>query len=339
MMQILKSGRLPFNGIFVAVAVVIMILYAFYYTYRKKYDVSTLVYITPAAIFFGFAGARFMYVTVCDQLYIDPADKWNLADGGYALYGAAAGVILTVVVWWLLTKRRFKMLKVMDALCISAPLAIALGRMGSVFSGDCFGVAVNNEKLRFFPVAIYKESGSSYHYAVFFYEAVFCLLIFFFIRFIDGKVKRSGTASFLFVTLYCSARSFFEGIREDSMYLTWFDRFIGFARINQVISILTVIGLFIYISIKLCRLSGFKWKYLILYAIVTVSLVIAVFSVKDMDSESEVWNNAKILICCSVIAVTVSYTGLLYAIEAVKKKKAEHKKSVSDKTQQFSIVK
>ena len=339
MIQMLKSGQLPFNGIFAAVATVILILYAFYYTYKKGYEISTLIYITPAAIFFGFAGARLMYVIVYDALYLNPADKWKLADGGYALYGAAGGVIFTVLVWWLLSKRRFKMLKVMDAICISAPLAIAMGRMGSVFSGDCFGEIIENEKLRFFPVAIYKASDSTYHYAVFFYEAVFCLLMFFFIRYIDSKVKRCGTASFLFAVLYCSGRAYFEGLREDSMYFTLFRQYIGFARLNQVISILTVTGFFIYISIKLCRLSGFKWKYLISYAIVTVSLVIAVFAVKDMDSASEVWGNAKILICCAVIAITVSYSGLLFAIAAAEKKKKAYKRSVPDKTRKFSIVK
>ena len=123
MTQLLKSGIFSLHGVFVAAAIVLMILFAFYYTSKKKYDVNTLMYITPAAIFLGFAGARLMYVTVCDQLYVEQADKWKLTDGGYALYGAAAGVILTVIVWWLITKRRFKLLKVFDAICISAPLA------------------------------------------------------------------------------------------------------------------------------------------------------------------------------------------------------------------------
>lgn len=336
MTQILKSGTVPLYGAFVAAATVLLILYAFYYTSKRKYENSTLMYITPAAIFLGFAGARLMYVTVCDQLYIEPADKWKLTDGGYALYGAAAGVILTVVIWWLITKRRFSPLKVFDAICISAPLAIALGRMGSIFSGDCLGEVVEAEGLRFFPVAIYKASDSSYHYAVFFYEAVFCLLIFFFIRYADKKANCPGTSTYLFTVLYSSGRSFFEGLREDSMYL-------GFVRINQAISILAVLGAFAFLSVILFKKTGFRWKYIISYGIVTVSFAAAFFAVFYMYSSSAAWNTVQIMICCAVIAVTSSYTGLLYALEMEKSKKAAkkavRKKPLPDKTQRFSSIK
>lgn len=334
--QILKSGVLSFHGAFVAAAAVLLILYAFYYTSEKKYDNSTLMYITPAAIFFGFAGARLMYVTVCDQLYIDPADKWKLTDGGYALYGAAAGVILTVILWWLITKRRFSLLTVFDTVCISAPLAIALGRMGSIFSSDCLGEVVEAEGLCFFPIAMFKNSDSSYHYAVFFYEAVYCIVIFFFIRFADKRIKCRGTATYLFTVLYSSGRSFFEGLREDSMY-------VGFVRINQVIAILSVLGIFAFVSVILFKKTGFKWKYIISYALVTVSFVVAFFSVFYMYSSSAAWNTVQILICCTVIAVTASYTGLMYAAEEKKKQnakiKTDKKKTLPDKTQRFSSVK
>lgn len=333
MTQLLKSGAPSLHGAFIAAAAVILIFYAFYYTSKKKYDVNTLMYITPASIFFGFAGARLMYVTVCDQLYVEQADKWKLTDGGYALYGAAAGVILTAVVWWLITKRRIRLLKIFDTLCISAPLAIAVGRMGSIFSGDCLGETVEHEGLCFFPIAIYKSADSSYHYAVFFYEAAFCVIMFFFIRYVDSKVKRCGTASYLFTVLYCSERAFLEGLREDSMY-------IGFVRINQVISILMVLGIFVYISIKLCRLTGFNWKYIISYVIVGAAFTVAFFSVFYMYSSSAAWNTVQVLICCIVIAVTAVYSGLLYAEKSnLKYKKQAKEKPLPDKTQKFNSIK
>ena len=332
MIQILKSGLLSFHGALVAAAAVLLILYAFYYTSKKKYDVNTLMYITPAAVFFGFAGARLMYVTICDQLYVEPADKWKLTDGGYALYGAAAGVILTVILFWLITKRRFRLIEVFDAICISAPLAIAFGRMGGVFSGDCLGETVEEEGLCFFPIAIFKTGDSSYHYAVFFYEAVFCLIIFFLIRFADKRTRCPGTATYLFTVLYGCGRAFLEGLREDSMY-------VGFARINQIIAILSAIGIFIFICIILARKTGFKWTYIIPYVIVLVSFIVAFFSVFYMYSESAFTNTIQILICCTVIAAAASYTGLLYAIAVSKEKTAEKKKPVSGKTQKFNSIK
>ncbi len=330
--QILKTGVISLHGAFIAAAMVLLIFYAFYYTSKKRYDANTLMYITPAAIFFGFAGARLMYVTVCDQLYVEAADKWKLTDGGYALYGAAAGVILTVIVFWLITKRRIKLLNIFDTLAVSAPLAIALGRIGSIFSGDCLGEVVEEEGLCFFPIAIYKSVDSSYHYAVFFYEAVYCLVIFFVIRFIDKKAKAAGTATYMFTVLYCIGRSFFEGLREDSMY-------IGFVRINQVISILLVLGIFVFISVLICRLTGFKARYIISYVLVTVAFAVAFFSVFYMYSSSQAWNTVQVLICCTVIAATAIHSGSVYVNALNRLKKAEKKKQIPDKTQKFNSIK
>ena len=331
MTQLLKTGALSFHGIIVAVAVIIMILYALYYTKLRRYDVTTLMYITPASIFFGFAGARLLYVTVCDQLYVEPAEKWRLTDGGYALFGAAAGVVLTVIAWWLINRRKPKLLPVFDTLCVSAPLAIALGRLGSVFSEDCLGSAVEADGLKFFPIAIFKQSDGQYHYAVFFYEAAICLIIFFAVRFADKKYNRPGVASFVFGALYCGARSFLEVLREDSMH-------IGFVPVNQVIAIFTLIGLFVYASVRLARTARFKKIYILSYIVFAASFVTAFFSMFYMYSTNRVRNTLFILICCIVMTVLTLFTGSMYIKRIKKEKKAAHKKRLPDKTQRFDRV-
>lgn len=302
MTSLLKTGVLSLHGVFIAAAAIVIILYAFYYDSVKKYDNVPLMYITPAAVFFGFFGARLMYVTVCDQLYMEPEEKWRLTDGGYAMLGAAAAIILVSVVFWLIMRRRFSLLKVFDSICAGAPLGIAIGRMGSVFSEDCMGESVDFEGLRFFPIAILKQSDGEYHYAVFFYEAVFCLIIFFVIRYVDKKVDRAGVSSFMFTVLYCGARALLESMREDSMY-------IGFVRINQVLAILTVIGLFIYINIRLFKKTGFKIRYPILYVIFTAAFVVAFFMEFYMYSDAKAFNTAMIMICCAVMMAASLYAG------------------------------
>ena len=317
MAGLLKTGVLSLHGLFVAVAVVAMIMYAFYYNTIKKYDHTPLMYITPAAIFFGFFGARFMYVTVCDQLYMEAAEKWRLTDGGYALFGAAAGVILTIMVFWLITKRRFRLLEVFDPVCAAAPLAITIGRMGSVFSQDCMGEAVDHPGLRFFPVAIMKQLDGEYHYAVFFYEAVFCLVLFFVMRFADKRIDRPGVSSFLFAVMYCGGRAFFESMREDSMY-------VGFVKINQVIAILTVIGLFVCFCIRLCKRTRFKPVYLISYALFTAAFVVSFFMEFYMYSDSKTTNTIIIMICCIVMEALTVFTGAKY-LQNTENKKARRK--------------
>ena len=328
-MQLLKTGVLSFHGFFISVAIVVMLLYAFVYASKHKFDVSTLMYLTPAAILFGFAGARLLYVTVCDQEYVDQADKWRFTDGGYSLFGTAAGVVLTAVVWWLITKRKQKLLPLFDTICASAPLAIAIGRLGSIFSMDCLGDVVENDGLRFFPISIYNNSDESFHYAIFFYEAVWCVVIFFFIIYSEEKLKRRGVASYVFTVLYCGLRSVFESLRTDSMSL-------GFIKISQIISVFTLIGAFVWMCVKISRLTGFKPKYLITYGIFTASFVIAFLSQFFMYSNTKVRNTVIMLICCFVMMAVALYNGVVYIDESNKKK--NRKKRLPDKTRRFSRV-
>ena len=82
-----------------------------------------------------------------------------------------------------------------------------------------------------------------------------------------------------------------------------------------------------------------EWKYIISYALVLIAFVVAFFSVFYMYSASVSWNTVQIMICCAVIAVTATYSGLLYSIEIYKRNEAEKKKPLSDKTQKFNSIK
>lgn len=328
-MQLLSAGVPTMHGLFVSAAIVVMLLYAILYATRNKYDTATLMYISPAAIFFGFAFSRLLYVIVCDQEYVDQADKWKFTDGGYSLFGAALGVVLTCVGWWLITKRKNRLLPLFDTLCASAPLAIAVGRLGSIFSMDCLGDTVENDGLRFFPISIYNPAEESYRFAIFFYEAVWCIVIFFLIICGEEKLKRRGVATYTFTVLYCGLRSVLESLRSDSMI-------VGFIRVSQIISIFTLIGAFIWMSVKLCRLTGFKPKYVISYVVFAAAFFIAFLSEFYMYSTSRVGNTVQMLICCIVMMVTALYTGVYYIYKS-KKKKAK-KKRLPDKTRQFSAV-
>lgn len=328
-MQLLKVGVPSLHGLCIAAAIIIMMFYAFYYTSEKKYDAVTLLYIAPAAIFFGFAGARLFYVLICSNEYVEAADKWKLTDGGYSLFGAAAGVVFAVLLFWLLGKKRFRLLPVFDTLCAAAPLAIAVGRIGSVFSESCYGEAVETEGLRFFPISIFSNTDNEFHFAVFFYEAVWCVIVFFMIRLTEKRIRRQGVASYMFAVLYCGARSLFESMRTDSMY-------IFFVRFSQVVAIFTVIGAFIWMSVKLCKATKFKPIYIVSYVIFAAAFAIAFFSEFYMYSSSKVWNTVKIMLCCIVMTVTALYIGLYYTYVMKKKKKQTIR--AADKTRQFSRV-
>ncbi len=312
----LVSGVLTMHGVFIASALIVTVFISFIFYKKRNNDETLLLHIAPLAILFGFAGARFMYVTVCDSLYIEEAEKWRLLDGGYALFGAFYAVALTVVIFCFAVKKRDKISGVFDALSFAAPLAIAVGRMGSVFTEDCLGETVEIENLRFFPIALYSDTYGEYQYAVFFYEAVYCILSFVFIAYVCKKNERKGAATYLFTVLYCGGRSFFESLRSDSIY-------VAFVRISQVMAVLTLIGAFIVMCVKLAKKTGFKKRYLILYAVFASAFAAAFASEFFMGSESRFGNTFIVMICCIIMIFTALYAGneYLYALKSTKRKR------------------
>ena len=313
----LISGIFTMHGLFIASAVVIMILISVIYCKSREYDETLLLRIAPFAILFGFIGARLLYVSLCDSLYLEAVDKWKLLDGGYAIFGTFYAVALTVVIYCAIAKKKEQMLGAFDALSFAAPVAIAIGRMGSVFTEDCLGESVEPENLRFFPVALYSNTYGEYQYAVFFYEAVYCIISFVIIAYVCKNIKRTGAATYMFTVLYCGGRSFFESLRSDSIYFT-------FVRVSQVLAVLTLIGVFIAMCIKLAKKTGFKWKYLINYGVFSGAFALAFVSEFFMGSHSRFANTLKVFICCIIMVCTAVYTGYEYI--ASKKKRPEKDK-------------
>ncbi len=318
----LISGVFTMHGVFIASALVLTVFISIIYYKKRDGDETLLLQIAPFAVFFGFAGARFMYVTVCDSLYIEEAEKWRLLDGGYALFGALYAVAITIVIFCLAVKKRDKISGVFDAVSFAAPIAIAVGRMGSVFSEDCLGETVESDKLKFFPVALYSNTYGEYQYAVFFYEAAFCILAFVLIAYVCKKTNRKGVATYMLTVLYCGGRSFFETLRSDSIY-------VAFVRISQVLAALTLIAAFVVMCVKLAKKTGVKVKHLIAYTVFTAAFAIAFVSEFFMGSESRFGNTLIVFICCIVLTVTALYVGYEYLRAAKTEKK---KKTATDKS-------
>ncbi len=91
-------------------------------------------YVIIAAI----AGSRLMYVIVEYPAYIaEPLRIFKLWEGGLVFYG---GFIACVpVVWWFIGKHKLPFWKVADVLAPYLALAHAIGRLGCLAAGCCYG--------------------------------------------------------------------------------------------------------------------------------------------------------------------------------------------------------
>ena len=162
------------------------------------------------AVFAALAGSRLWFII---QHYFgkeayDPSSFWNAWDNsGSVLYGWVLGGTFALV----LLTRYFK-LNTIRYLDIVLPLLLVcqfLNRMGCFDAGCCYG----KPSAFPFPLSVYSDIGAARVYPVQLYEAIYDLLLFWYIL---KRPKQTGLPTFLYFVGYPAGRFFFEFLRGDN---------------------------------------------------------------------------------------------------------------------------
>lgn len=176
---------------------------------------------------FGIVGARLYYVLMHLSYYPNLADVFRLRDGGLGIYG---GLILGAVAGGVAAKiRKQSYIRLCDLVFPCVALAQAIGRWGNFLNEEAYGIEITAKALQFFPLAV--RVGGIWHAATFFYESVWCLMIYLVICALPSRkwfvCKGEGLLGYM--ALYAFERCAVEGLRTDSLY-------IGAARASQLLS-------------------------------------------------------------------------------------------------------
>ena len=184
----------------------------------------------PAAIL----GARLYYVIFSWEAYADnPISALYVWEGGLAIYG---GILGGLAGGWLYARAKgLRFLTLADLVAPSFALGQAVGRWGNFFNQEAYGIPVASEAMKRFPLAVFIQADGLWHYATFFYESAWCLLIVAFLLWAEreGWFRRPGDTFFTYVLLYACERALVEGLRTDSLY--W-----GPVRVSQALSLLAI---------------------------------------------------------------------------------------------------
>lgn len=158
----------------------------------------------------GIIGLRVYYVAFqWDYYSANPGEILNFRGGGLAIHGGLIGGALMA---FLLTKiYKERTWNTFDLLLTCVPLGQAIGRFGNFFNSEAYGSLVDDD----WPFYVIVD-GSHYH-ATFLYESVWCLLLFFFLLYIDNHRKFDGQSALLYIMLYSAERFFVEALRTDSL--------------------------------------------------------------------------------------------------------------------------
>lgn len=184
-------------------------------------------YVLPLSII----GARIYYVIFSLEEFDSFWDIFKIWEGGMAIYGGVIGGALGIVLYCLIHKKNF--LDVGDIAAPSLVLGQAIGRIGCYFAGCCYGIAVTDPSLTWFPLST--QIDGVWHLSTFFYESIWDLMTFviLFLLLRKDKLKYRGSIIYLYFIIYGTGRAWIEALRGDSLYL-------GSIKVSQLLSILLI---------------------------------------------------------------------------------------------------
>ena len=198
----------------------------------KSDDIFLLALIVlPCAV----VGARLYYCIFYEHDYTF-LEIFNLRQGGLAIYGGVIGGILGIIIFALIKKDTKIVFKLLDVCAPCLILGQALGRWGNFFNQEAYGNLVANEKLQWFPYAVFIEDENAWFQATFFYESLWNLAGLFVLLLIFKKSKSIGTTTASYLVWYGIGRTIIEGMRTDSLYIGSTN-----LRVSQLLSVVMVV--------------------------------------------------------------------------------------------------
>ena len=191
----------------------------------------------------------------------------DYSSGGYALLGVFAACLLSACVVRALKLCR-NLPELLDCMCLSGGIGIAVGRLACFFNTADRGMAVSSTSLPWvYPVTNAASGLSEYRLAVFLFQAVFCAVLTITLLILWFRAQRrwpAGDAALIFLLCYSASQIVFDSMRYDSLYF----RSNGFVSIVQVVCALTMLTVTVLFSVRMVRISRMQKWYFVIWTVI-----------------------------------------------------------------------
>lgn len=249
-------------GALIVVGILLSYLLCSHEAKRRRFHKDCAIDLCLIVVPLGAIFARLYYVVFALDSFIHPGMSvgkillgiLNVRDGGLAIYGAIIGGVIGMAIYGAVKKMH--LLSITDLIMPSVALSQAIGRWGNYFNQEAYGTVIAKGFPAYFPLAVKIDECTqsccenlpsrlgNIHYATFFYESCWCLIIFAVLWFILRKrVKHRGDITLAYLIMYGTERALIEGLRTDS--LMW-----GRFRVSQVLSAALVVIAVVFIIIR-----------------------------------------------------------------------------------------
>lgn len=207
--QICKIG--PFTlysyGLMLAVAFMTSSALLILQAKRKNFNPDVIFNFAFLVFISGIIGARIFYIIENLGYFANnPLEIIMLQHGGLSWFGGLISGVFAGLLY--LKNRRLAIYKVLDLIVPYVALAQAIGRVGCLLNGCCFGKISN--------FGIYFPVHQSVRIPTQIYSSLVLILIFIFLRLLQERPHRDGEIFFTYLLLYSLKRFFIEFWRADN---------------------------------------------------------------------------------------------------------------------------
>ena len=250
-----KFFSIKWYGVIIAFGFTLAALFGGRIAYTWRINLSKMVDVLIYGTFGGIIGARAYYVIFQWDYYSqNPAEIFQIWNGGLAIYGGIIGGILAAFITCRLEKLNF--LNLLDMVGMSLLIGQGIGRWGNYANQEAFGTFTNgnygmmSKKVASYiashpdkfglegvtDVNAYIEENNLFVHPTFFYEFAWCMLGFLVLYIMLKKFRKfSGQLFLTYGIWYGLGRTFIEGLRTDSLYIGSTN-----IRVSQLLSICIV---------------------------------------------------------------------------------------------------
>lgn len=240
--------KIYWYGALIVVGIILAYVLCLVEAKRRKFHKDCVVDLCLIVVPLGVIFARIYYILFALDYFVKPGMSFskillgmlNIRDGGLAIYGAIIGGFLGIALY--ARHKKMHVVSLFDLVMPGVALAQAIGRWGNFFNQEAYGRLIDKGFPPYFPLAVkidectqsccanLPSNAGHIHYATFFYESVWCFIIFivlwFFLR---KRAKHRGDLLLAYLVMYGFERTIVEGLRTDSLML-------GRFRVSQVLS-------------------------------------------------------------------------------------------------------
>ncbi len=231
--------QIKWYGVIIAFGFILAALFGGRIAYTWRMDLSKMVDVLIYGTFGGIIGARAYYVAFQWDYYSNnPAEIFQIWEGGLAIYGGIIGGILAAFITCKIEKLNF--MNLLDLVGMSLLIGQGIGRWGNYANQEAFGGFTNGnygmmskkvaEYITRNPdkfglegitnIPSYIEENELYVHPTFFYEFVWCMLGFLLLYITLKKFRKfSGQLFLSYGVWYGLGRMIIEGMRTDSLYI------------------------------------------------------------------------------------------------------------------------